>query len=79
MRHKNGSLPAESAAAMAGEQSLVDAPDEELHPLYPNSNLFYGVFSIIFLTEDNTLYFNNDMCNDVRKLTKIYLEWKTLD
>ena len=44
MEHKNGRLPAESAATMAGEQSLVDVLGEDLHPLYPNRNSFYGVF-----------------------------------
>lgn len=62
MKHKNGRLTAESAAAMAGEQSLVDVLDEDLHPLCPNSNLFYGSFSITILSKDNTLHYGNDMC-----------------
>lgn len=61
MKHKNGRLTAESAAAMAGEQSLVDVLDEDLHPLCPNSNLFYVFFSITILSKDNTLHYGNDV------------------
>lgn len=44
MKHKTGSLPAENAVTMAGEQSLVDVLVEDIHPLYPNSNLILAFF-----------------------------------
>lgn len=44
MKCKDGHLPAENTATMAGEQPLVDLLVEDTHPLYPSSNFILALF-----------------------------------